>query len=121
MSVAVADLEAAVGQDCVARGGLLADVAALRVALAPGDEDGAGVNDLRPPAVIGIAFVEDVGGALFQRDGAASPATIWRRLVNPASCANSKLFRCRSQARRCRRTPRRDPRHAPPRRGPSPD
>src|SRR5690349_1659026 len=66
----MADLEAAVGQDLVARGELLADVAALRVALAPGDEDGAGVTDLRPPAVIGIAFVEDVGGALFQRDGA---------------------------------------------------
>src|SRR3954451_16689364 len=67
----MADLEAAVGQDSVARGRLFADVAALRVALAPGDEDGAGVNDLRPPAVIGIAFVEDVSGAFFQRDGAA--------------------------------------------------
>jgi len=43
----------------------------LRVALAPGDKDGAGVNHLRPPAVIGIALVEDVSGALFQRHGAA--------------------------------------------------
>src|SRR5260370_11419080 len=67
----MADLEAAMGHYPLARGELLADVAALRVALAPGDEDGAGVNDLRPPAVIGIALVKDVSGTLFQRDGAA--------------------------------------------------
>jgi hypothetical protein len=51
----MADLEAAVGQYPVARGGLLADVAALRGALAPGDEEGAGVDDLRPAAVIGVS------------------------------------------------------------------
>ena len=52
--LAMADLEAAVGHDPVACGGLLADLAALRVLLAPGDKDGAGGDDLRPPAVIGV-------------------------------------------------------------------
>src|SRR5207237_737560 len=69
--LAVANLEPAVGQYPVARGGLFMDVAALRVALAPGDKDGAGVDDLRPPAEIGIALVEHVTGAPFQRNPAA--------------------------------------------------
>src|SRR6516162_11577023 len=54
--LAMTDLEAAVGHDPVARGGLLAPLTALRVALAPGEEDGIGGDDLRPPAVIGIAL-----------------------------------------------------------------
>jgi hypothetical protein len=56
----MANLEPAVGQDAVAPGGLFDNVAAMRVALAPGDKDGLGVNDFRPPAVIGIALVKNV-------------------------------------------------------------
>src|SRR5438128_2635446 len=69
--LAVADLEAAVEEDAVARGGALLDLAAAGVLLLAGNEEGAGRLDLGPPAVIGIALVEDVSGAGFQRHGAA--------------------------------------------------
>jgi len=67
------------------------DVAALRVALAPGDKDSAGVDDLRPPAVIGIALVKDVSGAF--SSGMARPATTSSILAEVTS--NHTGRRCR--------------------------
>src|SRR6516225_1642634 len=67
----VTDFKPAVGQDPIAQSRLFDAVAAMRVALAPGQKDGAGGDDLRPPAVIGVALVVDVGGTGLQRDGAA--------------------------------------------------
>jgi len=64
------DLEPAVGQDALARGGQLDGLAAVRVALAPAEEEGLGRDDLGPAGEIGVALVLDVDGAVFQGRGA---------------------------------------------------
>jgi hypothetical protein len=71
MRPAIAELDAAVGLDAVAGGDQGVDLAAMRIALAPGDKKGSGGADCKPPAMIGIALVKDVGSAGFERRAAA--------------------------------------------------
>ncbi len=59
------------GVDGIAPSGVVGDHATMGVALAPGDKKRPGGADLKPPAVIGAALVEDQGGAGFDRHGAA--------------------------------------------------
>jgi hypothetical protein len=60
MRPVAAELDPTIGQDAVAGRDLGADLAAMGVALAPGDKKGAGGADRKPPAVIGVALVEDL-------------------------------------------------------------
>src|SRR6516162_7324707 len=69
--LAVTDLDQAVGQDVLASSRVLGDQTAMRVVLASGDKGGAGSQDLGPPAVVGIALVEDISGARLDGHGAA--------------------------------------------------
>jgi hypothetical protein len=71
MRPVVAELDPAIGRDAIAGGDLDADLAAISIALASGNEEGAGGADRKPPAVIGVALVKDVGGACLPRDGTA--------------------------------------------------
>jgi hypothetical protein len=70
--LAVTDLDQAVGQDVLASSRVLGDQTAMRVVLTSGDKDGAGSQDLGPPAVVGIALVEDISGARLNRRSSGS-------------------------------------------------
>ena len=52
-------------------GGPLLDLAPVDIVPQSGDEEGPGGNDLLPPAVVGVALVEDVGGTRLESETAA--------------------------------------------------
>src|SRR5215470_10356098 len=100
----VTDFKPAVGQDPLAQSRLFDAVAAMRVALASGQKDGAGGDDLRPPAVIGVALVVDVGGTGLQRDGAAGHDITSSTLAEVTS--NHTVRPCRGSCSTCSFSPR---------------
>jgi hypothetical protein len=81
MRPVVAELDPAIGLDAIPGGDLDADLAAMSIALASGNEEGTGGADRKPPAVIGVALVKDIEPAPAQAgvapasSGTARPAT----------------------------------------------